>query len=34
MSTWGVYLVIVAPSLLGCVLGWGALAFARRRGWG
>ena len=34
MSSFGVYLIIVGPAVLSCVIGWGALAIARRLGWG
>lgn len=34
MNGLGVYLAIVGPSLLGCVIGWGVLALGKRKGWG
>ena len=34
MTGLGVYLIIVGPSVLGCAVGWGVLAIARRKGWG
>ena len=34
MSCLGVCLVIVGPAVLSCVIGWGVLALARRKGWG
>ena len=34
MSTFGVYLVIVGPAILGCIIGCGVVAIARRKGLG
>jgi len=34
MSTFGVYLVIVGPAILSCVVGWAVVAIARRKGLG
>ncbi len=31
MSTFGVYLVIVGPAILSCIIGWGVVAIARRK---
>jgi len=34
MSTFGVYLVIVGPAILSCIIGWGVVVIARRKGLG